>query len=94
MSLNTYVRGAIVRVSVIFTDVNGSPVDPTTVTVKYRAPGATATTASPTKDSTGNYHFDIDTTSAAGIWRYGFFGAGTNQAASQAQFTVIPSALD
>lgn len=69
--MNTYVSGSLVRTSAAFTDVNGGAADPTTVVLKYKqGNGATQTVTYPAspivKDSTGNYHADLDTTGWAG----------------------------
>jgi hypothetical protein len=42
------------------------------------------------KDSVGNYHVDVDA-NAVGRWYYRFQGTGTNQAAEEGLFTVVPS---
>lgn len=100
MALTLHARGTRVRVSVVFTDVNGASVDPTTVRVKWRAPGGAATTwtygtdAEVVRDSAGNYHADLDTSTAPGIWRYRWESTGAGQAAAESQFTVSSSALD
>src|SRR4051812_45273334 len=99
MSLNGYTRGELVRVSAAFANNAGTAGDPTTVTLKYPAPGATVTTvvypaAAIVKDSTGNYHAEIDTSTAAGIWRYRWEGTAPVQSAAEGQFTVIDSALN
>jgi hypothetical protein len=99
MALTGYLRGELVRVSVAFTNNAGAAGDPTTVTLKYRPPGGAIVpivypAAGIVKDSTGNYHADIDTSSAAGIWRYRWEGTSPVQSAAEAQFTVIDSALN
>lgn len=96
---NTYYVGQLVSAAVAFVDEDAAPVDPGTVSVKYRSPDGTVTTkvygtdAAVIKDSTGNYHIDISAT-AKGIWRYRWFSTGTGQAAGEQQFTVIASAMD
>ena len=91
MSLNNYVRGDLVRLSAAFT-ANSVATDPTTVTCTVRDPSGTETTPTPTKDSTGNYHVDVDLTSAkSGVWTYEFLGSGTCQAAMTGEFFVEPS---
>lgn len=103
MAVNRYVRGALVRVSAAFTNLAGSAVDPSVVRVKVRAPGQTTLTqtsllygtdAALVKDSTGNYHADVDTTSTAGIWYYRWESTGTGQAAGEREFMVAASSLD
>ena len=95
--LNRYDQGQLVRVSVAFTNAAGQAADPDTVTLTYRTKGgAVVTKTSPdvVRDSTGNYHCDIDTTGAAGMYRYRFAGAGAVIAAAQSEFSVTPNALD
>jgi hypothetical protein len=93
----SYVRGALIRVAGVFTNAAGSPTDPTVVRFKWKSPaGAVTTYVYPTdgalvKDSVGNYHVDIDTTSAEGRYYYRFESTGTGQAADEGNFTVVHS---
>ena len=87
MAINAYVRGQLVRVAAVFTNSAGTAVDPTTVTVRVRAPSGTVTTPAATKDSVGNYHVDIDA-NTEGTWHYRFEGTGSNQGASEHQFVI------
>jgi hypothetical protein len=91
MSLSNYVKGDLVRLSAVFT-VSGVATDPTTVTCTVRDPGGTETTPAATKDSIGNYHVDVDLTSAkSGVWQYEFLGTGACQAAMVGEFFVEPN---
>lgn len=93
MSLSNYQKGDLVRLSAAFT-VGTVATDPTTVTCTVRDPSGTETTPAPTKDSTGNYHVDVDLTAAkSGVWVYGFTGSGACQAAMVGEFFVEPSAF-
>ena len=89
----SYDKGDLVRCSASFTDSDGTALDPTTVTGKYKTPAGVTTTyvydtdAELVKDSTGNYHFDVNA-NAAGQWFYRFESTGTGQAAEEAAFTV------
>lgn len=106
MTLNAYVVGQPVRLEGHFVDTANADIDPTTVIVKYRPPGAPTVTKTygtdvqVVKDSVGHYHIDVDTSAVAnvtpghGIWRYRWYSTGTGQAAGEMQFTVIASALD
>lgn len=86
---NAYDIGALVRLTGTFKDIDGAVTDPTTVTVTVVDPLGTSTDYSPTKDSTGVYHYDLDLTGAtAGTWRYKFQGTGACQAAEWASFYV------
>lgn len=95
--MNTYVAGALVRTIANFTDVNGNNADPTTTTVKYILPGGTVQTPTPVHDSTGNFHYDIDTSGVGGgfsptaevEWK----GTGAVQAIAVDQFLVTPAPL-
>jgi hypothetical protein len=101
-NLNRYMSGALVRSSAAFTNLSGSPADPTTITLKYRAgAGATITVVSPSapivRDSQGFYHADLDTTGFAGpglqIWTTEWIGTGNVQAPGADYFEVEPLAL-
>lgn len=87
MTINSYVRGVLVRASATFANAAGTAVDPTTVTFRVRAPNGTITTPSVVKDSVGNYHVDVDA-NAEGTWHFRWEGAGANQGAAEGQFTV------
>jgi hypothetical protein len=102
---STYLAGSLVRVATYagtvaspaggFRDSSGNLVDPEQVVLKYQ-PGASASVvtvtypAAPvTRDGTGLYHADLDTTgSPAGAWTYVWEGSGGAQAAAQGAFTV------
>jgi hypothetical protein len=90
-----YDIGDLVRLSASFTNSVGSAVDPTTVAVKYKAPGAATVTktyalAEVTKDSTGHYHYDVSVT-VEGHWYYRWESTGTGQAAAEDVFYVNPT---
>jgi hypothetical protein len=63
------------------------------VKVSVRTPGRVVTTytygvdVAVVKDSTGNYHIDIDA-NAAGTWHARWFSTGTGQAAEEMEFFV------
>jgi uncharacterized protein YfaS (alpha-2-macroglobulin family) len=94
----SYDRGDLVRVSVNF-QVDGVATDPTAVTLKVRKPDGTVDTftfvgGDVVKDSTGNYHHDINTTAGpAGVWSYRFEGIGAAQGAEEAEFIVKAGAF-
>lgn len=87
---NRYYDGTLVRLSASFADLDGNPADPTTVTVRVRNPSTDVSTSySPTKDATGEYHFDLDTTDyPEGTWYYKWIGTGIVTAASQYAFII------
>lgn len=90
---NVYLIGVQVRLSATFATSAGVATDPTTVIVKYAAPGASVVTktygvdAAVVKDSTGHYHIDLDL-STAGEWSYRWTGSGTLVAAAETQMIV------
>ena len=93
-----YYEGALVRTKAAFTDPNNNnaPIDPTTVTLKWHRITDPLTTWAVAgneiiKDSTGNYHADLDTTNLPGHWSYEYEGTGTAQAANAGAFYVESS---
>lgn len=100
--MNTYVSGSLVRVTGSFFDVTGTAADPTTVTLKYKKDAGDVTTltyadADLTKDATGVYHVDLDTTGWAGpdtqLWTLEWIGTGTVIAIVSDAFKVTPPAI-
>lgn len=100
--INSYVSGSLVRVTGTFTDVNGSLVDPTTVTLKYKVGGGSIITLTfagggLTKQSTGIYYVDLDTTGFTGpnyqTWTLEWIGTGTCVSISNDTFNVTVPAL-
>jgi hypothetical protein len=92
---NVFAVNQRVRLSVAFANSAGAATDPTTVALKYKNPGGGIATktyalAEVIKDSTGNYHYDVDVT-LAGRWFYRFEGAGALVAAHEAAFMVSES---
>lgn len=100
MAFGSYARGALVRLSAVFTDVNGAAVDPTTVTVKTLAPTLVSgrpqgtvsslvygVDAAVKRSAAGHYYVDVsvDTT---GIWRWRWESTGVGQAAAEGSFKV------
>jgi len=98
MTISVYQKGDLVRITGAFTDVAGSAIDPTTVSlfVSNPAGGATEyvylTDAAVVKDSVGNYHADISAT-IAGDWRWWWEATGTGQAVQIGQYVVEPLPL-
>jgi uncharacterized protein YfaS (alpha-2-macroglobulin family) len=88
-----YDNGDLVRCTAAFTDTAGTAIDPTTVSFRVKDPAGTITTyaygtdSELVKDSTGNYHVDIDA-NTDGIWAYRFSSTGAGQAAAEATFRV------
>ena len=83
------------RISVTFT-VDDVATDPTALTFKYRIGTGDVTTYTYgsddelEQDSTGNYHVDIDCTTA-GTYYVRYAGTGAAAAAAESSFTVVGS---
>jgi hypothetical protein len=95
MATNTYVAGAVVRLSAAFT-ASAVATDPSTVTLTIRTPSPGLTTltyagAQITRDSTGNYHYDL-TTTISGVYAYRWVAGGAVVAAAEGQ--VITTSLN
>lgn len=95
MTINVYDVGDLVTVSGAFTDVAGLPADPATVSLAFVDPSGNVTTylyltdVQVVKDSTGNYHVDVNA-DEAGDWHYRWIATGTGQGAQLGQFAVKP----
>lgn len=89
---NVYLIGNRVRLSAAFTDINGTASDPTVASLTVKAPDGTTTTPSPTKDSVGNYHADIDV-GMAGPWAYRWAGSGALVAAAEGLLLATDSTV-
>lgn len=83
-----------VRVTGVFKDDAGAEADPSTVKFKFRPPGsATVTTyvygtdVQLVKDSTGNYHVDIDA-NVPGTWKWRWISTGSVKGATTGSFRV------
>lgn len=87
---NAYTLGDSIRLSAAFTNSGGNAVDPGSVVCTVRKPSGSTTTPSVTKDSTGNYHSDVDL-DAVGEWFYRFEGLTSNKAAAEQRFIVKAS---
>jgi len=94
----SYHVGDLIRISAAFSTAAGVATDPTAVFAKYRDPGGTVTTltygvdVALVKDSTGNYHVDINA-DEAGKWLYRFYSTGTGQAMDEDGFSVLASSF-
>ena len=97
--MSDYLLGNLIRCSADFINkATGAYVDPTTVVFKYKQSTGIVYTytygvdGELVKDSTGKYHVDLDA-SIKGRWYYRFESTGVGQAASDADFTVLPSPI-
>lgn len=96
--MNRYMSGTRVQSSAVFTDVDGDPADPSTITFKYRAgSGAIVTDAAPVRDGAGTYHSLIDTSGWTGpdhlLYTCEWIGTGTVEAIGADYFEVEPPVL-
>lgn len=91
--MNSYDKGDVIRCSGAFTNAAGEAQDPTAVLFKFKTPAGVTTTYTYdaddelVKDSTGNYHVDIDA-GEIGLWSYRFYSTGSGQAAAEGQFSI------
>jgi len=92
-------KGDLVRCSGAFTDSDGTATDPAAVLFKVRNPNGSTTAYTYgvddelVKDSTGNYHVDVNA-NVAGLWVYRFYSTGSGQAADEGRFRVDDGELD
>lgn len=94
MSITVF-QGTTVRLNVAFTNISGAATDPTTVSLKVKAPGTALATytyagGTLTRSSTGVYYKDISTTTTGGLYRYYWTGTGTAAAAGYGEFFATP----
>ena len=91
--MSDFTVGELVRVTGAFTNAAGAAADPTAVLFKFKNSEGTITAytygvdGALVKDSTGNYHVDINI-NQAGTWKWYFYSTGTGQAAEKGSFTV------
>lgn len=69
--------------------VGGVLTNPTSISLTVTAPDGTATSPTPTNDSTGVYHYD-QALSSAGVWSFVFTGTGTAAGVQTSTITVYP----
>ena len=79
--MSTYSVGQQPRLTETFKASDGTPTNPTTVTLTIVAPDGTTITPSATAEGSGVYHYDLLLTQG-GTWRYRFTGTGTVVASS------------
>lgn len=83
----SYPVTSIARLSVSFTLANGTPADPTTITLMIGKPNGTSETVtggSIVRDGTGEYHYDY-TVDQEGLHSYRWQGTGAVEAATPTQ---------
>jgi hypothetical protein len=100
--MNVYISGSLVRTTATFVNISGANTDPSTVTLKIKQDAGTTNSyaygsSAVTKDTTGIYHYDIDTTGWTGnndtLYTLEWIGTGTVQAISTDAFEVSKAPL-
>lgn len=98
MAAANYIVGQSARITALFTDFNGAPADPSTISVKIKDPAGTETVhvygsdVNVVKDAVGTYHYVLPLT-LAGAYYARWVGSGTVVAASEELLRVLPSAF-
>lgn len=92
---NTYDLGNVIRLSVVFTQLGGAPIDPTAVQLNVRPYGGDIQTFTYalnqiTRTGVGAYYCDF-TPTTPGQYFYRFSGTGAAVAAGDGQFNVTDS---
>ena len=96
---NEYEVGDAVRCAGAFANIAGTAVDPENIHFQHRDPAGNITSlkylldVAVVKDSTGNYHVDVDA-DEAGDWWYRFYGLandGSFQGADETPFRTVQS---
>lgn len=90
----SYQIGDVPRVRADFTNLEGVPTDPTTVTLQIRSPSGAVTTPAAVNDASvvGGFYYDLPL-SEAGTWTYRFVGTGAVAAADEATLYVERSSF-
>jgi len=97
--MNSYEIGEVVRNSFASTNLAGTAVDPGALTVNIKTPLGALTTyvygidLQLVKDSTGNYHVDVDAVSQ-GRWIVKWVATGANKGAKTNKFQVVEDFFD
>lgn len=76
-------------ITTLFTDVDGNPVDPLTVTALIQAPDGTQTTPIPTSDTVGTWT-TIGLATMPGLWFYEITGNSEITVVDVGSFCVEP----
>lgn len=100
-TVNEYDIGDSVRISVSTATDAGVPTDPTALTVRYKVAGGTAVVkmygvdSEVVKDSSGEFHMDIDLTSDmnGALVKYRWVATGAVKGADEGAFKVRQSAF-
>lgn len=91
--MNRYLPGSVVVITARCT-VEGVLTDPTTIQVLLQDPTQDSPISStPIRVSTGVFTKTVPVNFLTGIWLYAFVAAGTGEATSEGEFTVVTSRL-
>lgn len=94
--MGVYWQGQSIELTGTFTDADGAPSNPSSVTCSVRAPDGTETTYEPpavTNPETGSFQVVIPT-DQPGVWSYRWEGeTGAETPATERTFTVLESAF-
>jgi hypothetical protein len=98
MNPNAYAPGNVARLSAVFRNAAGAEANPTTVTLRYRKPGAaTVSVTTPdaliVNDAAGRYHFDLALSNDPGVWEYRWESTGDPTAAVDLELQLLASDL-
>lgn len=89
----TYEIGDLVRLTVLFTDINNVPENPTNTTLLIMYPdGTEPTPPSVINPATGTFYADLSV-AQSGIYRYRWTGVGSVQAVQEGQILVSATIL-
>ena len=91
---NIYDRGDIVRLTATFTDLSGSPSDPSAIVLRIKQPDTSIVVhnfpGDISKSATGVYFYDLPI-NESGDYFYRYESTGTVQAAGESLFHVYKS---
>lgn len=104
MSSVGVIEGTVVRfyTSSAFKDVSGTAADPTEIIFAYQVGsnpvrqvvyGVPQSWGTISRDGTGLYHVDIDTTGSPGLWSWTWAGIGAVQVKTEGQILVNPATV-
>jgi hypothetical protein len=84
--------GDVAHLSITFADSDGTPTNPTVVTLTVQAPDNTTLTPTPVNDSAGVWHYDLPL-SQSGIYRFKWTGTGAIAAVEEGEIPVRASIM-
>lgn len=93
-----YVKGCSTRLSAVFSNLSGTPIDPTDVVVRVKPPSGNIITYtygvddSVVRDGVGAYHADV-VLDTSGPWAYRWEAFGIIRTAAEGSIKVKPSSF-